>query len=1269
VDLAGYLERRAEPDRRLQSEAALVDRVGAWIGQQVLGPIAAAIVERAPVVVRVQVPTDAEVLLYRPLELAYVGGVPLARQDVSLVWEVAGEARGAVKDPIGGRLRLLAVFSLPTATSALAIRRERYDLTRLVRQIATRRGRAVELHVLQYGTTRQRLREVLEEGDGWDLVHFSGHGLAGALVLEHADGTPDPIPTPELVGLLRPARRQLKLVVLSSCQSAAAPTVEVRRWLRLPVPDQLQQTVQPTVPPLPALARELVRSLDCAVVAMRYPVVDDFAIALSAQLYDRLLGHRQPLTRALQRALPEAAGEAPSPGAPAVSVATPALFGPLAADLQVAPPQGGPQDFNVGTLKLAAFPPEPARFVGRTGPMANASAVLAPQNRQTAVLFSGMAGAGKTACALELAYRHEQAFEALCWWQAPEVGHDIAPALTDVALVLEDQLPGLAMVQAIGDERDLSRFLPRLVELLEQRAILLVLDNLESLLTDQGRWRDPRWGPLVDALTSHGGESRVVLTSRIAPHGLSSAVLALPVHALSLDEALLLARELPNLGRLLRGHPSGDGRLSVEQGRALVRRVLAVVQGHPGLLELADAKAADPAVLASSLEEADRAASVEERDRLAAFFEEGTTALPEEHFVRVLADWTNSAAAALPEGPVTLFQLLCCLEEPDRWQEIVKHTFPQVWRRLGRTGDPPTLRSALGPLVSQGLVEVQGTGEATRYRLHPGVAEAGRKRAGAAIQQAVDTELAGFWREGFRQAGNGEGRELGPLLVRTGLSAAPYLMRLRDWVAAGRLLEHVIVRDHSPRTVQAVLPLQRQIAEAVRGTDRELLEAGALARLVGFLQPKVAIAQIRDLLDRALQQERFDLATASSGDLANLLQDTGQLKDALEVVERKAEFTRRAGFGPWTQLAARGQRVQLLLEVGRVKEALEEVEQLRGEMAAMPETNPQAERVTPWSVREGILHLGQRAAQLLQLPEDALALNAETLQSMLRRDATDYEIARVRFNDYEPLLRLDRLRDVEGLLLACRKVFQAEGDVRLLGRVLSALAHLEDTRNYVDDAISLEQTALRYAYAAGDPQGIAVSHFKLARYLERAEQAPAAVLSHRLGAALLSFQIGSGSLVSQLQVLVGDLARLGATAPLPTSFADLCEQVGQVGGVRLDELVAHLPGRAANGDRAFAEVVRLARTLPADPTVDLDSYLEAWAPMIDAVVAAARGDQQATQIVIPQLEELAQQPPWAALATVLYSILAGRRGEQLLRGLDPIDTAITTRVLERLTSQ
>ena len=47
--------------------------------------------------------------------------------------------------------------------------------------------------------------------------------------------------------------------------------------------------------------------------------------------------------------------------------------------------------------------------------------------------------------------------------------------------------------------------MPRLRTLLQDAGLLLVLDNLETLLTPDGRWRDPRWTPLVTALTGHDG--------------------------------------------------------------------------------------------------------------------------------------------------------------------------------------------------------------------------------------------------------------------------------------------------------------------------------------------------------------------------------------------------------------------------------------------------------------------------------------------------------------------------------------------------------------------------------------------------------------------------------------------------------------------------------------------------------------------------------------------------------------------------------------------
>jgi len=136
-----------------------------------------------------------------------------------------------------------------------------------------------------------------------------------------------------------------------------------------------------------------------------------------------------------------------------------------------------------------------------------------------------MAGAGKTACALELAYRHAENFAACAFWQAPTQEQEWAGALADFATRLDIQLGdyGFTMAGHIGTTAALENFLPRLRQVMATAGVLLVLDNLETLLNPDGTWRDPRWGELVAALTGHDGESRVILTSRTAPAELGAA--------------------------------------------------------------------------------------------------------------------------------------------------------------------------------------------------------------------------------------------------------------------------------------------------------------------------------------------------------------------------------------------------------------------------------------------------------------------------------------------------------------------------------------------------------------------------------------------------------------------------------------------------------------------------------------------------------------------------------------------------------------------------
>ena len=87
-----------------------------------------------------------------------------------------------------------------------------------------------------------------------------------------------------------------------------------------------------------------------------------------------------------------------------------------------------------------------------------------------------------------------------------------------------------------------------------------LIDNADSLLTDDGHWGDERWGDVIDALTEQpNGLTRLILTSRRVPartHGVRVEA----VGTLSADESLLLARELPNLNALARGETPGIDR-------------------------------------------------------------------------------------------------------------------------------------------------------------------------------------------------------------------------------------------------------------------------------------------------------------------------------------------------------------------------------------------------------------------------------------------------------------------------------------------------------------------------------------------------------------------------------------------------------------------------------------------------------------------------------------------------------------------------------------
>jgi hypothetical protein len=667
------------------------------------------------------------------------------------------------------------------------------------------------------------------------------------------------------------------------------------------------------------------------------------------------------------------------------------------------------------------------------------------------------------------------------------------------------------------------------------------------------------------------------------------------VHALSRDEALGLTRELPNLRALLhtdagplRTEPGTAQDAEAEQqcmaaDRDRVRRVLRVVQGHPKVLELADAAAADRDRLDARLAAAEETATLRSSARLDAqpavgetmasqspsvrlnaeptvesapvqppsgridtdpagetaagrspasqldaFFRDGHTDLEAAQFLDALACWTTGALDALRPEARLMAEFVACLEDDDRQSDVIAANWADLWRRLESPGAAPAPEPLLNTLATAALVEaalagvpdadeqpsaadeassgdadkadfVDAAGPGERadaedeagagnrpvpvtYRVHPGVAAAIMVQAGPGVREAVDAGLAAFWAAVFGQAQEGQDGENGGLVVWAGLAGAPYLLRRGDWDAAALLLEHVAVRDRSPGAVQAVLPSLRRIVAATGAPKDAFRLARVLRRGVDAGE---AERLLRTAMDATGDAGDYQVASAAAGDLVTLLRDAGRLAEALAVAGRKAEFTKRAGFGPWTRLADQAWRLQVLERMGEHALVLAETETLRAAMAVLPERGGASEAVSPWNVREAILNTGWFSALATGDWQRCLDLNAEIAASQRRRGAGVHEVIRTRFNDAGPLIELWRLGEAGPLLAECQRVFEEHADTPMLAKVLSARADLEDKLGHRQAAADLERTALRLAYARPEPRDIAVSHHSLANYLGR----------------------------------------------------------------------------------------------------------------------------------------------------------------------------------------
>jgi hypothetical protein len=481
---------------------------------------------------------------------------------------------------------------------------------------------------------------------------------------------------------------------------------------------------------------------------------------------------------------------------------------------------------------------------------------------------------------------------------------------------------------------------------------------------------------------------------------------------------------------------------------------------------------------------------------------------------------------------------------------------------------PPAAGSETGVAAGK-----SGQSGPAAYRVHSGVAAAITAQAGQEVREATDAELAAFWDAVFEQAREREDGEDSGLVVQAGLAAAPYLLRRGDWDTAAFLLEQAALRDESPGTVQAVLPSLRRIAAATGAPEA----AAGLALVLAGVDPGEAERLLRGAADASAEAGNYRLASAAAGELVNLLMGAGRLVEALAVADQQAEFSRRAGLGPWTQLADQARRLHVLGLMGGHAEVLAETETLRAAMAELPVRGDASENVHPWNVRETIPGIGLASALATGDWQRSLDLNAEIAASKRQRGAGLHEVTRIQFNDAWPLIRLGRLGEAGRLLAECQRVFEDHADTPRLASVIGTRAILEDALEHRQAAADLGRAALRLRYARLEPQDIATSHHNLATYWGRLGGDRAGQRAHRLAAALIYWLSGMAhDLADTMRPLAAELRGDDPAAPLPVTVAQVIETAELTEGVRLGALLAALQPDPQAVEAALAEILRAA---------------------------------------------------------------------------------------------